>query len=65
MKVGDLVAFEGFFGAMNLAIIRALIPAEHGGGVVAWFSHHHEAWYSRLELAGDFKWEIISKHSSE
>jgi len=59
MKVGDLVAFEGWLDTMNLAIITAVLPS---GGVMAWFGHDHEAWYSHSELHSYLKWEIVSKN---
>ena len=59
MKVGDLVAFEGWLDTTNLAIITAVLPS---GGVMAWFGHDHEAWYSNGELHSDLKWEIVSKN---
>ena len=60
MKVGDLVAFEGLFDTTNLAIITAALPS---GGVMAWFGHDHEAWYSAGDLSGGLVWEIVSNLS--
>ena len=60
MKVGDLVAFEGFLDTMHLAIITAVLPS---GGVMAWFGHDHEVWYSAGDLGGGLVWEIVSNLS--
>jgi hypothetical protein len=60
VNVGDLVAFEGLFNAKNLAIITAVLPS---GGVMAWFGHDHEVWYSAGDLGGGLVWEIVSNLS--